>query len=333
MPPLLEVRRLSLETVAHGQKRRLLRDVSFEIETGEIVALVGESGSGKTLTALAIARLLPNNVRQHAGEIRLGGERIDALAEEAMCRIRGKRIGMIFQEPMTSLNPVLTVGFQVEEGMRIHGFPASEVRRRAKEYLAAVRFRDPERIFRSYPHELSGGERQRAMIAAVLAPSPELVIADEPTTALDVTIQKEILEVLRELQSRGTPEDSSGKTSFLFISHDLAVVSEIADRILVLYRGSLVEVGPPEKVLSAPAHPYTKALLDAIPRERLRLPEPPPGDEGEGEENEPEGKCIYFSRCPLADAVCRKEPGLSGLEGRQEHRVKCVKPLLGTGKE
>ena len=261
---LLNVRDL---TVAIG-KSRPVDGVSFEIAAGETFALLGESGCGKSLTALSLMRLLPGAARIAGGSVRFGDAELTALPEAQMRGIRGGRIGMIFQEPATSLNPVLTVGAQIAEALRVHGGAAE--RERVVELLAAVGIPDPQRRATEYPFQLSGGMKQRAMIAMALAGEPELLIADEPTTALDVTIQAQVLDLLRDLQQqRGM--------ALLLITHDLGVVARMADRVGVMRAGRLVEVADKESFFRAPAHPYSRQLFAALP-ENLA----PPGKLGAG---------------------------------------------------
>ncbi len=259
MPPLLEVRNL---TVEFPGSLLAVRDLSFTLEAGEVLGLVGESGSGKSLTALALMRLLPPQASA-SGEILLsspsGSQDLLQLPDEPMRRLRGAHLAMIFQEPMTALNPVMRVGDQVAEAVLAH----NEVSRReacdsAVAALQDVGIRDAAIRARDYPHQLSGGMRQRVMIAMAIVNRPKLLIADEPTTALDVTVQAQILELLAELGSK------FGLT-MLFISHDLAVISQIADRVAVMYAGNLVEMAPNRDLFLAPAHPYTRGLLNAVP--------------------------------------------------------------------
>jgi peptide/nickel transport system ATP-binding protein len=257
---MLEVKSLSIDIVGSDRQRvRVVDDVSFTLAKGETMGVVGESGSGKTMLALAIMGLLPA-IAQPTGEIRLGSENLLALSENDMCAIRGRRIGMIFQEPMTSLNPAQKVGVQIAEGLILHrGLSRTDARREAIALLERVRIPDARRRVDSYPHELSGGQRQRVGIAIALALKPELLVADEPTTALDVTVQKEILDILDDLVT-------DFGMALIFISHDIGVIARIADRTLVMYRGRQMEQGPTEQVLRAPAADYTRLLLAALPR-------------------------------------------------------------------
>jgi peptide/nickel transport system ATP-binding protein len=267
---ILAVQSLTVDLPAWGDRPHALEDVSLELRTGEILCVVGESGSGKSILARSIMALFPSpHVRASAGRILLHGENLLAAPPERLRDIRGTRLAMIFQEPMSALNPLLTIGRQIEEVIEVHrGAGAGERAKRVREILAAVHLPEPERIAHAYPHQLSGGQRQRAMIAMALVLGPECLIADEPTTALDVTTQAQILALLREVQrERGT--------AIMFITHDFGVVAEIADRIAVMQSGRLVESGDAKRVLSAPRHPYTRALIEAVPSLR---PPPPRAD-------------------------------------------------------
>jgi ABC-type glutathione transport system ATPase component len=260
-------------SVAFGDNR-VVQDLDLQIERGETLALVGESGSGKSLSALAVMNLLPRRARRSGGRVLLGGEDISALDNAAMRRVRGARIGMIFQEPMTSLTPVLTIERQMTEALIAHrGVSRRVARARAGDMLAKAGIGDVGRRLSQYPHEFSGGMRQRVMIAMTLALEPELLIADEPTTALDVTVQAQILELMRELTRQ------SG-TSLLLITHDMGVVADMADRVAVMRHGRLVETGPVARVLGTPAAPYTRQLLAAVPRmdDPVRTDVPPPAN-------------------------------------------------------
>lgn len=258
MSSLLQVENLDVSFATQTGEVAAVRDVSFDIPESGTLGLVGESGSGKSATALAILRLLPAQARIR-GQIKFGGESLLRLPEETIRRIRGSRISMIFQEPMTALNPVMRVGDQVAEAVRAHHHVSrKEAWGRAVEALREVAITEPETRARDYPHQLSGGQRQRVMIAMALVNHPQLLIADEPTTALDVTIQAQILDLLRELRDKY-------KLAVLFISHDLGVVSRVADRVAVMYAGEIVEQGPVERIFAAAAHPYTRGLIGAIP--------------------------------------------------------------------
>ncbi len=264
MSPLLEIK--DLRTAFPGERGRRDREpvhvvdgVCFELDRGQVLALVGESGSGKSMTALSLLRLVPKPGRVVAGEVLFDGRNLLELSVGEMRRIRGKRIAMIFQEPMTALNPVLRVGDQVIEAIRLHeSVSRADARARARSLFAEVGIPDPEERLDAYPHQLSGGLKQRVMIAMALSTRPEILFADEPTTALDVTIQAQILGLLRQLQrERGT--------AILLITHDLGIVNALADRIAVMYAGRLVELASREDLFSNPLHPYTRGLLASIP--------------------------------------------------------------------
>ena len=258
--PLLDVQNLAITLPSDADRRLAVSDLNFTVRRGETLCVIGESGSGKSLTGRAILRLLPKpHVHLSQGRILFDGTDLAQLGEAGMRKIRGNRISMIFQEPMTALNPVLTIGRQIEEVLLAHT-PLIRTERgmRMREILAETNLVDPDRILRSYPHQLSGGQRQRAMIAMALILEPKLIVADEPTTALDVTTQAQILRLMKQIQARHG-------TGLLFITHDFGVVAEIADRVIVMERGRAVETGPVEEVLHAPSHPYTKSLMAAVP--------------------------------------------------------------------
>ncbi len=259
--PVLAVSGLEVSVRTEHGPRVLVHDLNFELARGETLAIAGESGSGKSLTSLAIMGLLPPPaVHVSQGVIRLGDVDLLSLPERQMRGIRGDRVAMIFQEPMTSLNPVLTIGRQLTEAIEAHeSLPRGAARRRALEALRAVRMSQPEQRLKQYPHELSGGMRQRVMIAMAIALRPDVLIADEPTTALDVTVQREVLELLRDLQ-----RDLG--TAIILITHDMGVVAEMADRVVVMQAGRVVEQGPVRQIFAAPREPYTRALLAAVPR-------------------------------------------------------------------
>jgi len=236
-----------------------VNDASFELRKGETLGLVGESGSGKSVTAFSIIRLLQEPGRIESGKILFQGKDLLALSEEDMRQVRGAGIGFVFQEPMSALNPVMKVGAHIAEALLVHGLASRrDARGRAIELLRAVKIVDPERRVDDYPHQLSGGMRQRVMMAIALACRPPLLIADEPTTALDVTVQAQILDLLREMKRQFD-------LSLLLITHDFGVIAETADRVAVMYRGQIVEQGPVRDILRHPQHPYTRGLLDSIP--------------------------------------------------------------------
>jgi peptide/nickel transport system ATP-binding protein len=297
--PLLRVEDLAITFEGdRGRRTTVVTGISFEIGRGETVGIVGESGCGKSVTALATMRLLPAQTSQVAGKVWFEGRHLQDLSERQMQELRGNRVAMIFQEPMTSLNPSYTVGDQIGEALQRHrGLSAAKAREEAIRLLKLVRIPSPETRVDAYPHKLSGGMRQRVMIAMALACEPALLIADEPTTALDVTIQAQILDLLRDL-SRATG------TSVLLITHDLGVVAEMCTRVIVMYAGEIVEQARVDDIFARPQHPYTVGLLGSIPRtgdSRSRLSSiagsvpaltvPIPG-------------CRFAPRCPFADAKC-----------------------------
>jgi peptide/nickel transport system ATP-binding protein len=297
---LLQVEGLSTQFFSETSVTRAVDDVSFAIRPGETLGLVGESGCGKSVTALSVMRLLAKNGRVTGGIVRFEGTDLLALSEAEMRAIRGNRIAMIFQEPMTSLNPVHTIGEQIAEAVRIHaGASPGAAMARAEEMLRLVRIPDASRRLRDYPHQFSGGMRQRVMIAMALACSPRLLIADEPTTALDVTIQAQILRLMLELKERIG-------AAILMITHDLGIVAETCQRVIVMYAGRVVEEAPVEDLFDHPAHPYTRGLMASIPRgadrRRRRLPEIPGVVPSL---TEPLVGCAFAPRCPLAIEACR----------------------------
>ncbi|MGB1718990.1 MAG: ABC transporter ATP-binding protein [Candidatus Latescibacterota bacterium] len=297
---LLEVRNLCTYFHTEEGLGKAVDGVSFELRRGETLGLVGESGCGKSVSALSVMRLIPQPPGQiESGEILFGGRDLLRLSEEEMCRVRGDEIAMIFQEPMTSLNPVLTCGFQIAESVILHqGVSKQEARNRAIEMLRLVGIPAPEQRVDEYPHQLSGGMRQRVMIAMALSCNPQLLIADEPTTALDVTIQAQILELLQRLQEEL-------KMAVLMITHDLGVIAEVADRVAVMYAGQVVEYASTRDLFNSPQHPYTRGLMQSVPRldearERLDIISGIVPDAREF----PEG-CRFAPRCSLAEDRCR----------------------------
>ncbi len=267
MPPLLQVDQLNVHFTTQTGDVAAVRDVSFSIPEAGTLGLVGESGSGKSATSLAIMRLLPPQARI-TGSITFAGENLLTLREDSVRQIRGAGISMIFQEPMTALNPVMRVGDQVAEAVLAHHrISRREAWQRAVAALREVAIPDPERRARDYPHQLSGGQRQRVMIAMALVNHPRLLIADEPTTALDVTIQAQILDLLRQLRDRH-------RLAVLFISHDLGVVSRVADQVAVMFAGEIVEMGTAQRIFSSACHPYTRGLINAIPTLRSNRSRP-----------------------------------------------------------
>ena len=325
--PLLKVEGLRVEFKTRRGKALVLNGVDFEIRGGETLCVVGESGCGKSMTALALLRLIPSpHGRISSGRVMFQGEDLAAASVERMREVRGNRISMIFQEPMTSLNPVLTVGDQIGESLRLHaGLDANAARARSIEMLHQVGIPAPEKRVDEYPHQMSGGMRQRVMIAMALACRPDILIADEPTTALDVTVQAQIFDLLRDLQrEKGT--------AILLITHDMGAVAEMADRVMVMYAGRVIEQGTAAQVLGQPGHPYTQGLIDCLPElgssaaaktdsDRVELAEitgvvPSIWEIGSG--------CAFRERCPHAMARCESEaPPLFGLDGDGGHGAAC----------
>ncbi|GAA3660606.1 ABC transporter ATP-binding protein [Nonomuraea antimicrobica] len=295
MSPLLEVEDLAVEFGG----TRVVRGVSFQVEEGETVAVVGESGSGKSVTAQSLLGLVPHGARLAGGHIRIEGQEVTGLAEEQWRKLRGERISMIFQDPLSALNPSLTVGYQIGEMFRRHrGLGRKEARGRSAELMALVGIPDAARRLDEYPHRFSGGMRQRVMIAMALALDPRLLIADEPTTALDVTVQAQILRLLRERQR-------AERLGMILISHDLGVVARAADRIAVMYAGRIVETGTVPEVYERPAHPYTRGLMRAVPSLRDDRPLEMIGG-GPPDLSKPLTGCSFAARCPFARDVCRE---------------------------
>ena len=301
---LLEVENLQTHFRTPDGINRAVDGVSFHVEEGETLAIVGESGCGKSVTAMSLMRLIPEPPGKIAGSIRFEGRDLLKVSEQEMRGIRGNAISMIFQEPMTSLNPVLTVGKQIGVTVRLHqGMNARDAEAKAVEMLTLVGIPAPARRVREYPHQLSGGMRQRVMIAMALACNPRLLIADEPTTALDVTIQAQILDLMRDLKTRMG-------SAIMLITHDLGVVAEMAQRVVVMYAGRKVEEAPVNEIFARPMHPYTKGLLGAVPKLGSSLDE---GGRGKLAEiagvvpslRKPIVGCAFAGRCPMVTDLCR----------------------------
>jgi peptide/nickel transport system ATP-binding protein len=304
---LLELEALDVRFATPEGELAAVRGLSFSLEAGETLAIVGESGCGKTVTAMSVLRLIPQPPGRLRGAVRFGGRELLTLPERALRALRGKEIGMIFQEPMTSLNPVLTVGRQVAETLRVHeGLGARAAARRAIEMLETVGIPEPARRASQYPHQLSGGMRQRVMIAIALACTPQLLIADEPTTALDVTIQAQILDLMRDLKARVG-------AAILLITHDLGVVAEMAQRVVVMYAGQRVEEAPVVELFARPLHPYTRGLLGAVPRLYASLQGGARGRLAEIPGQVPSllaglrRGCSFAGRCERATELCLRE--------------------------
>ena len=319
--PILSVRGLSVRYRGKEEAVYALQDVSFDLAPGRITAVVGESGCGKTTLALALLRLLPGEGEILAGSVQFEGRNLLHLSDSEMRSLRGRRLAIIFQDPVAGLNPVLSVGDQVAETLMAHlGLRRREARRQAVEILERVGLPAPDRIARAYPFQLSGGMCQRVMIAIATALDPAVLIADEPTSALDVTVQAQILHQLDELRrERGT--------AILLITHDFGVVAKVADDVSVMYAGRIVESGDVGELLKTPRHPYSRALLDTLPRvdspgaPLASIPGAPP------ELTEPAEHCPFLPRCGKALSRCRTEgpPPLEALEGT--HRVACYNPV------
>ncbi|MGE0849669.1 MAG: ABC transporter ATP-binding protein [Hyphomicrobiaceae bacterium] len=317
---LLEIENLQTHFRTPDGVNRAVDGLSLAIEAGQTLAIVGESGCGKSVTAMSVLRLIPEPPGRIAGRITFDGRDLLHLSDAEMRDIRGNDISMIFQEPMTSLNPVLTVGRQIREPLRLHqSLDRAAAERRAVEMLALVGIPEPQRRVDEYPHQMSGGMRQRVMIAMALACNPKLLIADEPTTALDVTVQAQILDLMRDLKRRVG-------AAIMLITHDLGVVAEVAEHVVVMYAGRKVEEAPARQLFAHPRHPYTQGLLGAVPKLGSSLA----GDAGRLSEipglvpslkSRIQG-CVFASRCPQATDICRQAaPALE--EKAAGHRVAC----------
>ena len=299
---VLEVKNLVTTFRINKKEYPVIRDISFEIHENETLCMVGESGCGKSVTTLSVMGLLPENGAVRSGSIKLCGEELLGMSPRQLGQVRGKKMGMIFQEPMTSLNPLLTIGYQLTEGLRQHhGMSKAEAHATAVSYLEKVGIANAEERMKQFPFQLSGGLRQRIMIAMMMSLQPRLLIADEPTTALDVTIQAQIFELMEKLKREHD-------TAIMLITHDMGVVSELADDVAVMYMGSIVERGSVREVLKYPAHPYTAALLRSIPilhkgrgqrLEPIRGSTPDPYDRPKG--------CQFAPRCDFCCEKCRQE--------------------------
>ncbi|MUK87612.1 ATP-binding cassette domain-containing protein [Ornithinibacillus sp. L9] len=317
MGNLLEVNDLTIKFRTAKATSTAVRNVSFSLEAGETLCIVGESGSGKSITSLSLMGLLPENGEVSNGSIRLNGEELVGKTEEELRKIRGNEISMIFQEPMTALNPVFTVGYQIQEPLRIHKrMSKQEATVKSVELLKQVGIPNPKEKIHQYPHELSGGMRQRVMIAMALACEPSLLIADEPTTALDVTIQAQILDIMDDLKE----EFGMG---VVFVTHDMGVVAEIADRVMVMYAGDVIEVNDVQTLFEDPKHPYTKGLLGAVPNvdDETQEMKVIPGSMPSMEDDIP--GCRFHPRCPMAMDICKeKKPALIDV-GKENAAVRC----------
>lgn len=319
MSSILEVKNLKTGFEIEGQMYHAVDDVSFSVKPRQIVGVVGESGCGKSVMSLSIMKLLPTGIGHITdGEIRFQGENIENNSNDEMNKIRGKEISMIFQEPMTSLNPVFTIGFQIEEVMlNHHKISKKEARKKAIDLLKSVGISRPEKVVDEYPHQLSGGMRQRVMIAIAIACQPKLLIADEPTTALDVTVQAQILELLKGIQEQND-------MAIILITHDLGVVAEMCDEVMVMYAGKIVERTTVDHLFYNPKHPYTKLLMASIPRIDQEV-EALATIQGivPSLKNMPQIGCRFVDRCPSAKSECSTvTPQLETID--LEHEVACL---------
>ncbi len=316
MEPILSVRHLETTFTSDFGSGVVVDDVSFDVPTGQTLCIVGESGCGKSVTCLSIMGLLGRGGKVTGGQVVFDGRELTGLTEKELDQVRGSKLSMIFQDALTSLNPVFTVGNQLTEGIRIHTkCSRQQARSRSIQLLSKVGLPDPEAVFRTYPHTLSGGQRQRVMIAMALGCDPKLLIADEPTTALDVTIQKQIMALLKQLQQENG-------MSILLITHDMGLVAQMADQVIVMYAGQIVERAPVADLFHNPAHPYTQALLKSVPSirdtsERVleSIQDTVP------EHYEKMTGCRFRSRCPHATAAC--EQIQAAVEVAPEHLVCC----------
>ncbi len=316
MEPILSVQHLETTFTGDFGSGAVVDDVSFDVLPGQTLCIVGESGCGKSVTCLSIMGLLSRGGSVTGGRVVFDGRELTSLTEKELDQVRGSKLSMIFQDALSSLNPVFTVGNQLTEGIRAHmKLSRPQARERAIRLLGKVGLPDPESVFRSYPHTLSGGQRQRVMIAMALGCDPKLLIADEPTTALDVTIQKQIMALLKQLQRENG-------MSILLITHDMGLVAQVADQVIVMYAGQIVERAPVRELFHAPAHPYTRALLKSVPsirdtRERVleSIQDTVP------EHYEKMTGCRFRSRCPYAVPAC--ERAQTACEVSPEHRVRC----------
>ncbi len=315
---LLEVKDLEIAFKTYAGEINAVRGVNFQLNKGEVLGIVGESGCGKSVTSSAIMRILPEPTAMYkGGQVFLEGTDLLKLTEKEMCKVRGKDISMVFQDSMSSLNPTMKIGKQIAESLRIHqGKSKKDAKEIAIKMLELVGVSNPEKRVNQYPHEFSGGMRQRAMIAIALACKPKLLIADEPTTALDVTIQAQIIKLMNELRKELD-------TSIILITHDLGVVAEMCDRIVVMYAGQIIEEGTAQDIFKNPSHPYTKALLDSVPTmemSRERVLEPVQGTPPDL--FDPPKGCSFYPRCKEAMKGCKNNcPNL--LEVSENHKAAC----------
>lgn len=320
--PVLDIENLSVEFPVYGGSVKAINSISLTVNQGEIVGIVGESGSGKSVTSMMVMKLIPDGAyRLSGGSISLLGNDIFSTTEDQMRTIRGGDVSMIFQEPMTALNPTKKIGKQMVEVIKLHQkISRNEAESIAVKLLGEMHVSDPISVMQRFPFELSGGMRQRVLIAMAFSCNPKLIIADEPTTALDVTVQKQVLCLLKE-------KSKNSKTSILFITHDMAVVSQFCDRVYVMYAGSLVESGDTKHVLNNPRHPYTKGLMAALPE--LAIPKSElqsiPGNVPDLR-TMPSG-CVFSARCTLRVEKCSQKPHLQSTDDDSQHKVSCWNPI------
>ena len=311
MENILEIKNLNISFQLEDELARAVHGVNLTLEKGKVLGIVGESGCGKSVTAMSIMRLLPSNAVIESGEILYNGKNLLTLSSKEMQTIRGSKISLIPQDPLTSLNPLYTIGEQIIETVMFHrkvsGKEAKEI---AIEMLRSVKIPEAESRLNDYPHQFSGGMRQRAIIAMALCCNPDLIIADEPTTALDVTVQAQILDLIRQIQKEKN-------TSLIFITHDLGVIAEFCDHVAVMYAGRIVEYAEAADIFKNPLHPYTKGLLEALPSPDKKLLNVIPGQPPAITENIP--GCVFNPRCPFKMPVCEtREPTLTSRENRHE---------------
>lgn len=318
-PPILDVKGLKTVFRTRGGEVHAVNEVDFHLRTGELLGVVGESGSGKSVTMMSLLRLLPSPpAEMRDGAVMFGGQNLLDISDEELRQVRGSKIGFIFQDPMTSLNPVYTIGYQLAEPLRAHlGMNKTEARARSIELLQLVGIPDPERRLKDYPHQFSGGMRQRVMIAIALACDPKVLIADEPTTALDVTIQAQIIELVKDLRRKLG-------MAIIWITHDLGVIAGIADRVMVMYAGQVVEEGPVDEIFKDPRHPYTQALLKTVPAVRGAR-----ADKLQVIEGQPPimmaapSACSFRNRCAHAYGRCEEANPELTAAGAPGHRAAC----------
>ncbi len=315
MDSLLNVEQIHTSFIENGERVERLKDVSFQVKPGEVVCVVGESGSGKSITALSVMGLLALDGKVTKGQVTFDGKTLLNLKEKQLDKIRGNQLTMIFQDALTALNPVIPIGKQIVEAIEVHmGLSKKQAQERAQMLLGKVGLPKPKEMMKRFPHTLSGGMRQRVMIAMALSCNPKLLIADEPTTALDVTIQAQILSLLKELREEN-------HLALLLITHDIGVVAEMADRVIVMYAGEIVEEGTVWEIFDHPSHPYTKGLFASVPDQRLGGKQRLEAIQGSVPENYHEMTgCRFYKRCPYKQEACLQPQGFLSLEGSQKTR-------------